>query len=338
MLSQFRYRNDFFKPTILCLLMIAATAIFFDQRVDAQVTASPHYTFRDGFWWNDGQAFTREKQFFTRQGKPYYRWKYTPRASSDLQSIQASDADWRGKLLEFAKQRDAYAANQQTAALEQQYFLEGLQALGVGPFSLQGQGFAQSAAYGGDSLYGYSSMADLYHQADRGLLLNQYQNTTNRTLDLADKASSNLKSLYSEELSTQGRVAEIIAQRDQAVAALKATAEVIEATKTNSATSKGAPSRHSLRNSSSENILQTKCATCHSASQSSGSIALDGSQKLSIRQAIKAASAVQVGMGLIQQDLAEVAPMPPIDSGIEVSRDEYRQMLLALQQLMQEPN
>ncbi|MFI4876967.1 MAG: hypothetical protein ACIALR_16560, partial [Blastopirellula sp. JB062] len=211
------------------------------------------YAYRDGYWWSGGYAYTRAKSYYYDAcGRHRYRWTYSripnpysksgayPPSADQLAGLNYKSPDWMKDLFGIAAQRDRYVLSERRAAIEQQYFLKAVDALGLSNnFGVQGYGQAvnygggltpgagfgslgaatQTPAYGGQSIYGYSysRVSDAYNQADRGELLNQYNNTTNKAYDLAGASANNLRDLILNETGTQERLGAIVAERDKAV-------------------------------------------------------------------------------------------------------------------------
>lgn len=260
-------------------------------------------------------------------------------ATASVKVISPNDPDWRTKALEVARERQAWEQSALRKSAEHRDYLETLSALGLtGQVAYGGATYGQSSAYGGNSLYGYSysTVADYYNQADRATLLNQYQNTTNRAMDLAGKSSDNLRGLYSEEISTQERVASIVAERDKAIAAMAGAAQVLEASKTQHtriSTQETSVGPHA-QGPSPIAVLTNKCGSCHTGNEAPAGIHLDGSRQLSLSESLASIEATQLGVGVLHADAGTVKAMPPASSGTEISREDYRAVIDGLRELI----
>ena len=110
----------------------------------ANGTVSGNYTYRDGYWWSNGVAFTRTRQAYYTTGycssrrcstrSLAYRWVY--RRSSYQPAVQPQyvtpkTEGWRTKLLEIAATRDRYEASTRASANEHNEFIEAVEALGL---------------------------------------------------------------------------------------------------------------------------------------------------------------------------------------------------------------
>lgn len=363
-------------------------------RADDYYAGQTHgaYTYRDGYWWAGDYAYTRTKEYYWNCGRQYYRWKYSrlpnpySRSGQYPPKVDASVLKYDSpgsidKLVELAAKRDQYILSERRAVIEQQYFLKAVDALGLGGnFNVQGYGQAvgyglpiggvgsagnvgtpgtlatQTPAYGGNSLYGYSysKISDAYNQADRDVLLNQFNNTTNRAYDLAGTATDSLKDLYKSEQATQERVAAIIADRDKAVAALdtamKGAAEVVTAAKSphvrteervehygQAPASIPSPAEPATFRKASLATTEQKCVSCHSGESAAKGLVLDGSQPIRFDQVLKADVAMKLGRGEISPTAAAEfgvqKPMPPQSSGETADATAAARILAELQQI-----
>lgn len=374
---------------LLGLLFAAAAAIFSPPatRADDYYAGQTHgdYTYRDGYWWAGDYAYTRTKEYYWNCGRQYYRWKYSrlpnPYSRSgqyppkvDASVLKYDSPGSINKLIELAAQRDKYILSERRAAVEQQYFLKAVDALGLGGnFNVQGYGQAvgyglpiggvgnvgtlsslatQTPAYGGNSLYGYSysKLTDAYNQADRGVMLNQFDNTTNRAYDLAGKATDSLKDLYQSEQATQARVAEVIAERDKALAAFEGAAKVLQAGKTEHVRTEERVEHYGQAPTSIPNAAapatfrktslattEQKCASCHSGESPAKGLTLDGSERISFDEVLKADVAMKLGRGEISPTAAAEfgvqKPMPPQSSGETADATAAARILAELQQI-----
>lgn len=157
--------------TILGLALAGVPAARADDYASGQVLDG--YTYRDGFWWQNGYAHQREAyttgggtycyngRWYATAGVTAYRYNRVPVATKTeyvkepAPAVTYADPDWRVKLLAIAEQRDKIEGTARKAAAEQRYFLEGVKALGLeGNFRLDGYG--TSPYPGGGYGYGYA--------------------------------------------------------------------------------------------------------------------------------------------------------------------------------------
>lgn len=274
------------------------------------------------------------------QTKTYHAKQYTPSTGSATAQATVNVQNYDpGKdlnddvFVEIARVKYAQAKWQAEAERNREKYAAYLQALGEIGVSANGQGYssasvAQSSAYGGNSIYGYSysTVADYWNPADRNVLANQAYNATNRAIDLADKWGGNMSSLYANEIEAQTRVAEAISGRELAAAVLEGAAKVAESSKQsrtrvqttqqafgpqgqpvgNPPTPPQDPNQFSSQSAGIE-ILQAKCGTCHSGKTPAKGIVLDGSVSLSNYEV--GMSFADIATGKMPKDAAE--PLTP---------------------------
>lgn len=243
-------------------------------------------------------------------------------ATAKVKIISPNDPGWKTELLRVLNAEKNRLAAAQKQAEENATYLQALGALGA---PVYGQGTAaQSSAYGGDSLYGYtySTVADYYNQADRTVLANQAYNTASRSLDLAGKWSDNMRDLYSLEIGAQERTASIIAEGQKASEIIRAAAHLAEASKQQHTriTTQGqvigkqpptAPDKLPVASHGPGDVLKQKCASCHAGVAAPKGIVLDGSQPVSFKAALASMRAIDEGT------------MPPPEKNIQISDVEY---------------
>ncbi len=253
----------------------------------------------------------------------------TAQATVNIQSISPNDPGWKTELLRVLNAEKKRVAEATKQAEENAAYLQALNALGVPAYS-SASTVAQSSAYGGNSIYGYSysTVADYWNPADRNVLANQAYNTTQRAIDLADKWGQNQRDLYANEIEAQTRAVEAISGRDLATAVLEGAARVAEASKQSRTTVQTtkqvigdpppAPQPSTSQNPSLANV-SGRCGKCHSGETPKHGLILDGSSPLSIAQMVASVRAVDSGK------------MPPPDSGVVLTQDEQDQLISDLQ-------
>ena len=217
------------------------------------------YTYRDGYWWLNGQAYTRtrvqEPYYYWHRGCQYtsYRWvwSYTPVSGVTTTTvINPSEDGWRGKLLDIAKQRDQYEGRLRSSAVEHNEFVESVKLLGMeGNFRWNGYGYEMSyaqypgaaiaaaqQAYSqfptpqGNSVYGYRELADVYGNVDLGALYNQTMRLREQSYGNESKATSEMHALVNDLGENLAKIKEIEAKGQAAAAALSASAAKDRAT------------------------------------------------------------------------------------------------------------
>jgi hypothetical protein len=215
------------------------------------------YTYRDGYFYLNGCAYTRSKVTWTEYVcnyygcyyQPYYRWEYHKVVAPSYSTYTpptpsyTPPTDWKTRLLDIAAERDKYEGKIRLQSLDSQAYLSAVKALGLeGNFHWQNYGLAPAFPFGYSSpyaasspnlnsaganastLYGYSynTVKDIYGDTNLGVLYQQSARLTQNAQSLAGQASTDFSGLVSQEGSNRARVAEIIAQGQAARAALEA--------------------------------------------------------------------------------------------------------------------
>lgn len=276
-------------------------------------------------FFNDAEAQWHYKTYQAKQASG----SSTAQATVNIQNISPNDPGWKTELLRVLNAEKKRVAEATKQAEENATYLQALNALGYPSYS-SASTVAQSNAYGGNSIYGYSysTVADYYNQADRNVLANQAYNTTNRAIDLAGQWSGNMKDLYAAEVDAQTRVASIVAEGQKAEAIIRAAAEVAKQTKTSHTrvqtnqqvigTPPQVPQPAGQQNPSLANV-DGRCGKCHSGENPPKGIILDGSSPISIAAMVASVRAVDAGK------------MPPPDSGVVLTQDEQDLLISDLQ-------
>lgn len=137
-----------------------------------------------GYWWKEGVPYTRQRIDYTENyyycgrwvPKYFYYYKYTK--AYDVNTVKATDPDYRTKLLEIAKQRDRIEGDIRKSAAQHNEFIEAVQALGfTSNFTWQGYGVAPTYAsplryqvgnfgVNASTIYGVSQYAEAYNPYD----------------------------------------------------------------------------------------------------------------------------------------------------------------------------
>jgi hypothetical protein len=144
-----------------------------------------YYTYRDGYWWYAGCAYTRVKvwdpqsYYYDACGRAYpyartWHWEYSQVASAPTYTtpaytpaVSSSDPHWKGKLLDIAAARDRGEIELRKTSVDHAAFLQSVQALGLqGNFAIQGYG--QALLYPGFALPGFAHGTAAYGNANLG--------------------------------------------------------------------------------------------------------------------------------------------------------------------------
>lgn len=268
------------------------------------------FTFRDGFWWSGGVAYTRTQVWnpitYTRGYNGYlyanpqtYYWSYirVPVIVKKVQLPAKAPVGWRTQLLELAKQRDAYEGKMRLLAVDQKAYIDSIAALGLtGNYKWEGYGTgvpgysqslysSRSTSYGASGLtqYGYSvkSVREMYGETNLNTLYQQSARLTAGAQALAGKANSEFSGLVGAAGDNAARIAEILAQAEAAERALKAARLAPSTKETTTITGSGTstlpppkPVEEDLAIASATDFLKTvgipRCASCHSGNNIKG--------------------------------------------------------------------
>lgn len=252
------------------------------------------YVFNEGYWWKDGVAYSRNKEYYGYVSyygysyPRYYYYSYTPAVANI--NPQALDAD--AKLLDIAAARDRTEGKVRLANQKHAAFLEKVDKLGLaGNFSWQGYGAAiPGPAYGNKSLfygsygfngntpygYTYNQVADLYGTLDPNVLFQQSASLTKGAQGLAGQANTEFNNLLKTATDGMNRAAEI---REQGIAAervLNASkaapqAKVItQGSGVGTAPAQSQPQGVIALPNAAQATRNALCASCHSAQNKKG--------------------------------------------------------------------
>lgn len=209
---------------------------------------SGYYVGADGYYY---QRFRYRYRSFCGGYSYYGPWRYRrvnyqPQYPAQPKYVTSDTENWRSALLEIAKQRDVYEGRLRQSALNHAEFLEAVRALGLeGNFQWQAYGAApqlasnpyayasaqaQAQASGylqqptpqGATVYGYSSVADVYGDVDLGALYQQAIRLGEQGQAFGAKAASDAASLVAQEGENRARVSTILAEGQVAVEKLRA--------------------------------------------------------------------------------------------------------------------
>lgn len=255
----------------------------------------------DGLWWKDGVAYNRiaKREYYTHCGRRYYRtvYRYERAAVKTYAKINPEkDPDWRIKLLEIVKDRDAWEGEIRRSANEHNEFLESIKALGLeGNFVWDGYGyeprFAQGAAQQqplqysqptapqGATLYGYRELADVYGNVDLGALYNDAIRLRSQSYQNESKATSETHALIDNLSNRVAAIEEIRAKGAAAAEALKAAEAKDRATILRELWGSERPPTAKERPAGAGHaallqVVSARCAGCHSADAKAGGLDL----------------------------------------------------------------
>ncbi len=227
------------------------------------------YTHKGGLWYNaTGTAHTRHKEYYQEGGgytrsacnygcgytmsyvapQRYFYWAYVAVASPATYVAPTlpsyTDAGWRGKLLDIAKERDRTELAIRKETVEQAAYLDSLKALGFN-FSIQGYGqhinyptiagyagsynnYAVPVINAGQTQYGYSfqSLQSAYGALDMNALFQASERLATGARDSATQANTEFSGLVGQAGTNAARVAQALAKaaeiREQGQAAASA--------------------------------------------------------------------------------------------------------------------
>lgn len=302
-----------------------------------------------GYWTRGGNYYTRNRVDWgeyvyrncCRYYEAYYYYKYYP-ATPPVSSVSPTDPDFRVKLLEIAKQRDAIEGSIRKSAAQHNEFVEAVAALGLsGNFNWQGYGAApkgygsyQLGNFGANAstVYGYSSVADLYGQTDLNVLYQQSSKLAQNAQQLSGQATTDFADLVKQAGSNQGAVAEILAKGQAAAAVLNATkadptVRVVNRAYTVQFGSDGQPVVTPVvpqvdKGAPLKVLVTSDCMACHGKVEPKGKLDLSNLSALTLEQKMNI-----VGR-LVTKDPAKVMPRKPDGGpGVRWSGDKVKLFL-----------
>ena len=210
------------------------------------VASATDYTFSNGYWWKDGQSFTRSVvQSYDARGCLVNSYKYSlyTAPAPSVATVTHETPGWRAKLLEIAEYREKSEAKLRQTALEHQEYLQALKALGLngGQHStvtqtIDAYGYSQRPTQQGATVYGYNEIADVYANTDLGEIYNTAMrlaeasnrygaDATNGAFRLVDQLGDRASGLLSQQLA----IAEINAKTAGITTAARAFGDAIKA-------------------------------------------------------------------------------------------------------------
>lgn len=242
---------------VIVALLLCALPSLAGGYADGFVEDGYAYNVASGYWFKGGYAYSRTRIDYSEPyvycGRTYYQPYYYHRYTKvlDASTVKPSDPDFRVKLLEIAKQRDAIEGAIRKSANQHNEFLESVQALGLsGNFTFQGYGQAPSyanplrygslqyGAYGQQNaatIYTYKEAVDAYNTLDPNVLFQQSASLTKGAQALAGQANTEFTGLVDRANAGIQRAAEIDAAGRASSAAL-AAARAAPQTSTQSST------------------------------------------------------------------------------------------------------
>lgn len=321
----------FCRRAILALALVAVAA--------SSVMASG-YTYSKGFWWYNGEAYTRENVRYYHPSCGYYwQYKYTRAAYADeAKNLDYTKSGWREKLLELLKQRDAYVLSARSQAAEAEAFDRALGALG--DMKIEGYGEQYAAqSYGrggyddlqyqqvaqGSSLYGVTSatatiggvVVDANEAFNHAARLNENQSRYaaegyQQFMQAVDKASEQVLSQQSLEAEYAAKSAMV----ERILAAAEPTARSLTIRRED-----GSVTTSETEGPTQQSILSQSCLQCHSGDSAKGKVRFD--------------QAISVDLLRRARDQVLEGKMPPADSGVTIDDATRGEVLMGLIDLVQ---
>lgn len=252
------------KKLSLLLFLLFGLAVWSESPVSASGYANGYvedgYTYNNGYWYLNGQAYTRARWwqpgregYYLNSGygcslcrvyvpgyAGYYFYKYAAYYPAQQELPKYTDPGWRTKLLDIAAARDKVEGDIRKSAFDHQQYLEAVNALGLqNNFRWNGYGQAPPySAYGYQAVnygvnagtqYGYqanaqATVAHLYGDTNLNSLFQQAAQLTQGAQRLSGEATTGFQALVGAEGGNRARVAEIIAKGQMAAQVLNALA------------------------------------------------------------------------------------------------------------------
>lgn len=278
--------------------MIRFLMIVFCVLLNAVLLFGSDYSFSNGYYWKDGQAFTRSiVQSYDSRGCLINTYKYSlySAPAPSVLHVTHETPNWRAKLLEIAEYREKSEAKLKASQLEHQEYMDALRALGLKGNSsytttttVDAYGYSQRAAPQGATVYGYNEISDIYGNVDLGDLYQSAirlaeasqrsgDSATNGAFRLVDQFGDRAQGLLSQQLA----IAETNAKANGVTNAARALGDALQAQsrihvekRTETPTPAppqpgGSPvlDQPSAKADDTFNrvtaLVQTKCASCH---------------------------------------------------------------------------
>jgi hypothetical protein len=275
-----------------------ALLVLFVASVWSAFSYAGDYTFNNGFYWRDGQAFNRvaSYEYYYSDGCRYRRqiWKYTA-VDGAYNNLSAQTEGWRTKLLDIAAKHKVYQDQLAASANEQQEFEASVRLLGLegvvssyeftpqysGHSSGYSGNFDYLAAQQGSTITGYREQADIYGNMNLGELYNQVLRLRSQSAELESKATSetiqatdNL-SARAAQLESQRAKNDILSKLAEA-ATSDSHAQVIRELYT--VQSNGGSTDNVGKAELGKQltaVLNKRCVSCHNATKQNGGLRLD---------------------------------------------------------------
>lgn len=251
------------------------------------------FTFNDGYWWQGNDFFVRERgdRFWNRRTCRYeWNWSFRRAGTRARAPTYELSGDWRSQLLQIAAARDASEFKIRQSILEHQEFLESLKALGLeSNFRIENYGqplyggdggfntTSQYATQQGASIFGYSSIADVYGDIDIGALYEQAIRLAKDSQSYGAAATANAQGLVRELGNNRARVAEILANAQSAREKAAAYLLRSQSSSRGSTTTTGNLSPLAT-------VIKNTCVRCHNSEKSSGGLNLIDLGKITSEQ------------------------------------------------------
>lgn len=341
------------KMLILCTLFIVMLA--------GAMTYAGDYTYNssNGYYWKDGQAFTRTrvKTWVWRGNCRYAQWTYQWDKVGGVYSLNSQTEGWRSKMLEIAATHKKYQDQMAASANEHQEFLETAKELGITgivnnynnfqpQYANAGGQYGGGGGYGGQggeqyamnymptaqgaTLFGYREVADIYGNVNLGELYSRalrlreqsagYESLANKdTTQMLDNLGARAAAI--EEMRTK---ADLITKLAESIKA-ESTARVVREYYT-IATQKAEKVIKAKVDIGTQlmSIMTNKCVKCHNATKQNGGLRLDDLSFVTDAQTKSIIARID------HVDPLERMPLEDIDTpGIPLSADEKAVFFLA---------
>jgi len=273
-----------------------ALLVLFVVSLWASFAAASDYTFNNGYYWKDGQAFSRVSvcTYSTVRGRRCCNrsWRYTA-VSGVYSNITTQTEGWRTKLLDIAGRHKVYQDQLAASANEQQEFEASVRLLGlegvVDNYSYTPQysnshagGYDYMAAPQGNTILGYreTTTADTFGNVNLGQLYNQVLRLQSQRAELESKATTQTTqavdnlSERAAQLESQ-RAKNAILEKLAEAATAESHTKVIRELYTQAGGASEPVDSHAEIGKQLSNVLNNKCISCHNQRKQNGGLRLD---------------------------------------------------------------
>lgn len=284
------------------LILIAATLTIADASgfPNGTILDGYRYNSADGYWyWSDGTAYSRSQySYYDSYGCLRYSWQYTRVYSAPVIQSPSKDPNWRDTLAKVALAREKAKARLLEQQHEQASFEASLKLLGL-EGSYSSGGYATSSLYGtlGTTLYAHQALTikDIWGDYNPSVGFQQLNQLAKAHQASAHDIFNAFAEVVGNDAVARARIAEILANRDAAVAFLNAL-------KTNQSREvkyewkigpDGKPqaipgkSDYKLDPVQFQKRVETQCAACHLGSSVKGGFDLNSLKDMSFKDRLE---------------------------------------------------